>query len=176
MMIYAREDIPSKELNKHTFTNNVEGMFIEINLRKRKLLFFGTYHSTHIEYGCSHENYFKEVGFALDAYNGYEMFLLAGDFNIEENEGHLQDFLLEYNASNLVKKPTCFKSLSNSSCIDLFLTNFPRSFQNTDTVSTGLSDFHKMVVTVLKTTLKLSLKSYNIEITNILWQKTIVKN
>ena len=32
------------------------------------------------------------------------------------------------------------------------MTNSWQSFQNTTTVSTGLSDFHKMVITVLKTT------------------------
>ena len=64
----------------------------------------------------------------------------------------LEDFLFEHNAKNLVKENTCFKSLDNPSCIDLFITNSHQSFQNTTTVATGLSDFHKMVVTVLKTT------------------------
>ena len=36
--------------------------------------------------------------------------------------------------------------------IDLVLTNRNSSVQRTTTVKTGLSDFHKMVVTVLKTT------------------------
>ena len=53
---------------------------------------------------------------------------------------------------NMVKEDTCFKNPDNPSCIDLFLTNTPLSFQNTTTLTTGLSDFHKMVVTVLKTT------------------------
>ena len=53
---------------------------------------------------------------------------------------------------NLVKEKTCFKSIDNPSCIDLFMTNTSQSFQNTTTVATGLSDFHKMVVTVMKTT------------------------
>ena len=51
-----------------------------------------------------------------------------------------------------MKEPTCYKSIDNPSCIDLFLTNTSLSFQNTTTVETGLSDFHKMVVTVMKTT------------------------
>ena len=38
VLIYVREDIPSKLLNKHNFTRNVEGMFVEINLRKTKIL------------------------------------------------------------------------------------------------------------------------------------------
>ena len=51
VMIYVRKDIPSKELKKHKFTKNVEAMFIEINLRKNKLLLVVTYHSTHHHYG-----------------------------------------------------------------------------------------------------------------------------
>ena len=58
----------------------------------------------------------------------------------------------EFLAKNLVKEPTCFMSPDNPSCIDLFITNSYRSFQKTTALSTGLSDFHKMVVTVLKTT------------------------
>ena len=37
-MIYVREDIPSKELTRHTFKDHVEGTFIELNFRKYKLL------------------------------------------------------------------------------------------------------------------------------------------
>ena len=34
VMIYVREDIPSKLLSKHNFTKSIEGLFLEINLRK----------------------------------------------------------------------------------------------------------------------------------------------
>ena len=97
-------------------------------------------------------DYFNQVSLALDTYSMYDKFLLVGDFNTEETNDVLDDFLFEHNAKNLVKSATCFKSLDNPSCIDLFLTNSPRSFQNTGTITTGLSDFHRMVVTVMKTT------------------------
>ena len=45
-----------------------------------------------------------------------------------------------------------FKSMENSSCIDLFFTNHSKSFQSTTTIAPGLSDFHKLVIEVLKTT------------------------
>ena len=51
---------------------------------------------------------------------------------------------------NLVKQNTCFKNPDKHKCIDLKLTNCPRSFQNTDAFGTGLSDFHKLTFTVLK--------------------------
>ena len=35
--------------------------------------------------------------------------------------------------------------------IDLILTNSPYSFQNSCVMETGLSDFHKMIVSVMKT-------------------------
>ena len=49
-----------------------------------------------------------------------------------------------------------FKNPNNPSCIDLILTNCSRSFQNSGVIETGLSDFHKLVVTVMKTTFKKS--------------------
>ena len=152
VMIYVREDIPSRLLTKHTFTKEIEGLFVEVNLRKTKLLFFGSYRSDHADIGVKTCDYFSQVSLALDKYSTYEKFLLAGDFNTEESNEYLEDFLFEHHAKNLVKDATCFKSIDNPSCIDLFLSNSPLSFQNTITVTTGLSDFHKLVLTVMKTT------------------------
>ena len=56
----------------------------------------------------------------------------------------------------MINRPTCFKNPEKPSCIDLILTNCPRSFQNSCAIETGLSDFHKLVVTVMKTTYKKS--------------------
>ena len=60
----------------------------------------------------------------------------------------MNDFSNVNNLKSLSKEPTCFKN--NPSCIDLFLTNRSRYFQNTPTIETGISDFHKLIVTVLK--------------------------
>lgn len=148
LLIYVREDIPSKKLNKHTFPDDIEGMFIEINLRKSKWLLFGTYHSP----SQSHNYFFESVSKAMDVYLGqYDRFLLAGDFNCQDTDPNLKPFLDQYNATNIVKEKTCFKNVNNPSCIDLFITNQNRSFQNTTAIASGLSDFHKMVLTVFKT-------------------------
>ena len=71
---------------------------------------------------------------------------------MQEHDAKLRDFLDEYHTKNLVKEPTCFKNPENPSCVDLFITNFPRSFMKTTTSTTGLSDFHKMIITVMRTT------------------------
>ena len=76
--------------------------------------------------------------------------MLLGDLNVKSSDPVLNDFCKVYNFFYLVKEPRCFKNPYNPSCIDLFLTNHPRSFQNTLTKETGISNFHKMVITVMK--------------------------
>ena len=59
-----------------------------------------------------------------------------------------------YDLQNSVIENTCFKSVEYPSCVNLFLTNCSRSFQSTFVIPTGISDCHKMIITVLKTTFK----------------------
>ena len=147
VLIYIREDIPSKLLADHKLPHDIEGIFVELNLRKKKWLLFGSYHPP----SQSDEYFFHQVKKGLDMCSKfYERFMLIGDFNAEDSEPCLSQFFFEMNAKNIVKEPTCYKSLSNPSCIDLVITNSSSSFQNTKAISTGLSDFHKMVITVLK--------------------------
>ena len=55
---------------------------------------------------------------------------------------------------SIVNKPTCFKNHKNPSCINLMLNNKQERSLKSKTVETGLSDFHKMVVSVFKTSFK----------------------
>ena len=93
----------------------------------------------------------KNIGKTLDKYSKhYDKFMLVGDFNAEESEPCLSQFLYESNVKKIVKENTCFKNALSPSCIDLFITNSPLTFQNTIAISSGLSDSHKMVITVMK--------------------------
>ena len=80
----------------------------------------------------------------------YENLLMLGDWNSTVKEEQMTNFCDTYNLKNLINEPTCFKSTDNPSSIDIILTNKKHSFQNSITVETGLSDFHKMTVTVMK--------------------------
>ena len=50
----------------------------------------------------------------------------------------------------LNEEATRFKNFNNSSCIDLFLTNSSKSFEKFSILETGMSDFHKLIITILK--------------------------
>ena len=76
------------------------------------------------------------------------------NFNAEEANIHIKDFCNLYKLKNFIKVPTSFKNPDNPETIDLMLTKSVRSFQNSCALETGLSEFHKMTVNVLKSYLK----------------------
>ena len=147
ILFYAREDIPVKLLSVENLPT--ECFFIEINLRKRKWLVCCSYNP--------HRDNIKEhlntISANLDLYSSkYEYIIVIGDFNAEVNDKFMSNFCESYNLSSLIKESTCYKNPENHSSIDLILTNSPHRFQCSSVVETGLSDFHKMIVTVMKTT------------------------
>ena len=65
--------------------------------------------------------FFNCIDKALDTYSNYDNVLLAWDFNVEDDELCLSNFLNQYDLYNLVKVGTCFKNCSKPASIDLFL-------------------------------------------------------
>ena len=128
-----------------------EAMFIEINLRNRKWLFCCSYNPNK----ATTERHIEALSKSIDLHSSlYDNFIFLGDFNATIKETSVKDFCDFYNLRSLINVPTCFKNYNNPTCIDLILTNRARSFQNSCTIETGLSDFHKMIVTVMKTTFR----------------------
>ena len=100
------------------------------------------------ERGWFHLN---ELGKNLDTLTStYDNIILLGDFNTEPTDTALSHFCEIYNFKNLIKDTTCFKNPNKPSCIDLIITNRPKSLQNSMVIETGLSDFHNMCITVMK--------------------------
>ena len=119
----------------------MEGLFIELNFKKCKWPL--------LETSQADIYYFDKLDKASDTYSSYEKRLPIGDFNTETSGPRIDSFIYEQHLHILVKEKTCFKSVENPSCIDLILTDNTMAFQNTTTFFTGLSDFHKLVFTVL---------------------------
>ena len=96
----------------------------------------------------------------LDLYSSEnEHVILLGDFNVEAKQPCIQSFLELYVLRNLISELTCYGNPEKHSSIDPILTNSLSSFQNSSAIEAGLSDFHKMTITVMKTTFhKLKLK------------------
>ena len=109
--------------------------------------------------GCYHplsqngDYYFCNLSKVFVSLNSdYEKFILIGGFNSEDHEIEISSFLNNHDTKNIVKEKICFKSVLNPLCVDLFITNNPKSFQLTHSFPCGLSDHHALVVTILKNT------------------------
>ena len=81
----------------------------------------------------------------------YKRLLFLGDVNAGMEDSTIKIFCGNFNLTSMINKPTCYKNPDKTACIDLILTNCPGSFQNSCVTETGLSDFYKMIVTVMKT-------------------------
>ena len=145
ILLYIRSNITTK-LNKYIIKNQIEAFFVEIRIRNSIWLFYCSYNPSKLQIA----SHIQEISNGIDAYcNKYENILIIGDFNVDVKEVSLHLFCSQYKLKSLNKDPTCYKNIDNPSCIDLLLTNSAKSFESTCTIETGLSDFHRLVVTTL---------------------------
>ena len=61
-------------------------------------------------------------------------------------DSSIKIFYSNYNLTSMISKPNYYKNWGKHTCIDLTLRKSPGSC----VIETGLSDFHKMIVTVMK--------------------------
>ena len=145
IMLFIREDIPSKLLSIEK--SSIEAFYIEVNLRKAKWLLCCSYIPNKNNIHAHLENLDKSLALYSSSHENY---IIMGDFNLGPENTYIKSFCDNFDLANLIKEPTCFKNPENPSCIDLSFTNRPRDFQNSCAIETGLSDFHKMTLTVMK--------------------------
>ena len=147
VIIFIRDGLTCRELRPRSLYPDLECTLLEISIRQCKWLVV-------VGYNPQKENiprFLDRLGGEVDKYLcKYENLLMLGDWNSAVTEDAMANFCETYGLENLIKEPTCFKSNENPSSIDIILTNKKHSFQNSMTIETGLSDFHKMTVTVMK--------------------------
>ena len=159
IMLYVKEHIPCIMLSKCTFEKEIEAFATEIDLRKVKWLLVCSYNPNF----CNLLGHLNAIDKPIEFYpKTCDKILTAGNFNAQVSDIKLDTYCSIRNLKCLRKKPTCFKNPNNPSCIDLCLTNTIRSFQETQVFKTGLSEFHKLVRTNLKSTFPKSPQNNNI--------------
>ena len=120
-MLFVRNDIPANVVSTDDW--HIESFYVELNFRNKKWLLNCSYSPKH----SGIESHLDSLSKSIDS--------LSSKYD---------------NLRNLIKESTCFKNPENTTCIDLILTNKPLSFKNKYLIEAGLSDFHKIVVAVMK--------------------------
>ena len=142
-MFYVRANIPSKLLSTEPLP--MEGFYVKLNLQKKKWL---------LCYSCNpKKNAIKSHLEILHKQLYVHLNMKTSSFQVISAQAW-SVFCDTYDLKCFIKEPACNKIPENPSWIDLILTNNPKCFQNPCVVETGLSDFHSMTVTVMKTTFK----------------------
>ena len=119
---------------------------LEINLRNEKLLIFGTYKHLNI----SNDSFLNELYNAITFYSTlYKNCVLLGDLNIVRDNTQLQNFCESILFEHLIKKATCHKGDAPTRFDDIKL-NTPKRFMKSVALETGISDRHRMIVTVFR--------------------------
>ena len=122
ILAFVREDIPVKFLSSEE--RPIEAFFFELNRDKKKRLVCCCYNPNK----SNISRHLDTLRKSLDLYSvHYENTILIAGFNVSIDDPHMEF------------------------CIDLILTNNLYSFQNSWVIETGPSDFHKMIVSVMKT-------------------------
>ena len=146
IILYVRVDIPSNLLKVESLP--VEGFYVELKLRSKNWIKNCSYNPNRNAIGNHLEALTNFLDFHSSSYNNI---IILGDFNVGVEEPHMKMFCENYLLHAIV---TCYKNPSRPTCIDLILTNVPRSFQSTCVIDSGLSDFHLMTLTVIKKSFK----------------------
>ena len=69
---------------------------------------------------------------------------------MQANNSVVSVFSDTYDIKSLIKRSTCYKNPNKPSRIDLMLKNKPQIFKHSCVIKTGLPDFHRVTVTVMK--------------------------
>ena len=133
---------------------SLELLCSELTVAKKKWIIYSIYRPPNSNIETFLSDLFSSVNRALDSYDNI---IIMGDINIDTHDRadpgfeKLMSFCDVFDLTNIVKSKTCFTK-NHSSSIDVILTNRPRSFQKTSVFETGLSDYHSLVVTTMKST------------------------
>ena len=151
-MVFVRGFI-TKQM-KNFETKNAETICLELTTIKKRWCILFAYRPPNTV-----KELFDQISVSLNKILG-KYIILAGDLNIDElrpcsdsSKNNLSDKKDIFSLTSLIKEPNCFKS-TNSTLLDLILTKRPRSFMQSQSFKTGLSDCHKLVCSILRAYLK----------------------
>ena len=124
LIFYVNENIACRVIDLNI--TDIEVIAIEVIFKNIRWILLGLYKPP----STNDKVFLEQLNKALNkATEKYDCFILVGDFNMTIS---------------------CYKSKTNPSCIDLILTNCKGKFMKSCTYETGVSDFHKLVTTIMK--------------------------
>ena len=149
LLMYIRKGIAARPLYVKSECDKMQVLSVELHLKTSKWLLLSIYRPEYIKPKVFLAHLDKIIGLHVDKLKNM---IIIGDFNMLESNTDLSEFITSHKLYNLIKSPTCFKSRENPTAIDHIFTNRKYSFMESHTIETGLSDFHQLILTCMKST------------------------
>ena len=151
IMVFVKNDLITKRKQEFE-SDSVEIISLELTISRKKWIIFSFYRPPKSNIA----NFFSELSKCVDkATRRYENVVLMGDINIDTSEEKaigmtkLSEFCDIFDLVNLSTGGAC-ETLNSSTSLDVIFTNKKRSFKNSGTIETGISDLHKMTITTMR--------------------------
>ena len=145
LICYVKETIPHK--NRPDIANNqngIESIVIQVKMQHKNIFFLHVYRPPNVN--VIHLNSALEIMLSK-CFSESDSVVVIGDLNVNFilNPNQLSNICDSYDLKQIIKNPTCFKSVSNPTLLDVILTNIPRSIKQSINISVGISDFHNYI-------------------------------
>ena len=131
LILYINEDIPGKVIKSYDFKEGSEITVFEFSISNKKWLLLGNFKPPSQ----------NELSFINETKLSLNFFSSSYDFNLSTENPNFKNLLNSFDLESLIKIPTCYKSLSSPTCIDLILTNKKTLFMKSTTFETGMPRF-----------------------------------
>ena len=145
LICYVKSSIPHRERTDLCYRDNgMESMVLEISLRKEKWFFIIVYRPPSVNVRFLNEALEKMCETCQS--QGKSLFIM-GDINVDllKCTTPVSDIIDVFGMKNLIKGPTCFKSISNPTLVDVIITDSWKRISKCENISNGISDFHNIV-------------------------------
>lgn len=150
VMVFIRNDIPTRR-RKDFESANFESVVLQCTIGKKTWFIVNAYKPPKL----ASDTFEREFSFCVDKMlEVSDNIVLLGDLNCNmlKTPNILTDMCDIFDLKNIVREPTCITKNSET-LLDVILTSKPRSFINTLVADIGISDFHKLVATVMRSSL-----------------------
>ena len=125
-------------------SRGIEHLVLELRLKKEKMFVILVYRPPRVSVDALTETLHQVIDRCLIE---CKTLFIMGDVNVDclGDKHALSDFFHVFDLVNVIRGPTCFKSVLNPSLIDVILTNSPNRILSQLNVNIDVSDFHNLV-------------------------------
>ena len=150
LLCYVHQMLPHRNRHDIAVNNNgIESLVIHVKLSGYNLFFICIYKPPNI----NNDHLKHAIDDMMTKCNlESEYIYIIGDMNVNfmNKNNVLIDTLNSFDLKQMIKEPTCYKSLQNPTLLDIILTNKPKSITKTVNITLGISDFHNYIAAAIK--------------------------